>query len=73
MAKGGDTRFSVPEYAGIRKSGDCFQTVSESQPGTRLLPPDIKSDQSRPDIIEAILNGKEPATLTLSKLCKGFP
>ena len=26
-----------------------------------------------PDIIEAILNGKEPATLTLSKLCKGFP
>ena len=26
-----------------------------------------------PDIIEAILNGKEPATLTLSKLRKGFP
>ena len=26
-----------------------------------------------PDIIEAILNGKEPATITLSKLRKGFP
>ena len=26
-----------------------------------------------PDIIEAILNGKEPSTLTLSKLRKGFP
>ena len=26
-----------------------------------------------PDIIEAILNGQEPATLTLSKLHKGFP
>ena len=26
-----------------------------------------------PDIIEAILNGKEPATLPLSKLRKGFP
>ena len=26
-----------------------------------------------PDIIEAILNGKEPAILTLSKLRKGFP
>ena len=26
-----------------------------------------------PDIIEAILNGKEPATLTLSTLRKGFP
>ena len=26
-----------------------------------------------PNIIEAILNGKEPATLTLSKLRKGFP
>ena len=26
-----------------------------------------------PDIIEAILNGKEPASLTLSKLRKGFP
>ena len=26
-----------------------------------------------PDIIEAILNGKDPATLTLSKLRKGFP
>ena len=26
-----------------------------------------------PDIIEAILNGKEPTTLTLSKLRKGFP
>ena len=26
-----------------------------------------------PDIIEAILNGKEPAALTLSKLRKGFP
>ena len=26
-----------------------------------------------PDIIEAILNGKEPAKLTLSKLRKGFP
>lgn len=26
-----------------------------------------------PDIIEAILNGKEPATLTSSKLRKGFP
>ena len=26
-----------------------------------------------PYIIEAILNGKEPATLTLSKLRKGFP
>ena len=25
-----------------------------------------------PDIIEAILNGKEPAKLTLSKLRKGF-
>ena len=26
-----------------------------------------------PDIIEAILNGKEPSSLTLSKLRKGFP
>ena len=26
-----------------------------------------------PEIIEAILNGKEPSTLTLSKLRKGFP
>ena len=26
-----------------------------------------------PDIIETILNGKEPATLTLSKLRKGVP
>ena len=26
-----------------------------------------------PDIIETILNGKEPAKLTLSKLRKGFP
>ena len=26
-----------------------------------------------PDIIEAILNGKEPVALTLSKLRKGFP
>ena len=26
-----------------------------------------------PDIIEAILNGKEPSTLTLSNLRKGFP
>ena len=26
-----------------------------------------------PDIIEAILNGKKPAALTLSKLRKGFP
>ena len=26
-----------------------------------------------PDIIEAVLNGKEPSSLTLSKLRKGFP
>ena len=26
-----------------------------------------------PDIVEAILNGKEPSSLTLSKLRKGFP
>ena len=41
LAKGGDTRFSIPGYAGIGQSGNCFRTGTESQTGTRLPLPGI--------------------------------
>ena len=79
------SRFSVSRYVEVRQGCDDFTNLAQRVKQERaFLFRALSLVNLAPDIIEAILNGirpspkatagqEEPATLTLSKLRKGFP
>ncbi len=69
------SRWPEPFMGGHPRSGE-IKSISELariRCGFILCGQNPKTEHTRPDIIEAIINGEEPSGLSLSKLVKTFP
>lgn len=69
----GTQGFSVSGYIGIRQGAIVSELAKKVKQERAYLFRALSLVNLAPDIIEAILNGKEPSTLTLFKFRKGFP